>query len=305
MWFKNLRIYQLSSPIKHTAEELGELLEPFAFQPCGKLDPVRYGWVPPLGNHGIDLVHAANNYFMVCAKRQEKILPAAVVKEHLNEKVQEISAKESRRVGAKERETLKDEIVFSLLPKAFTKDAHDFAYIDMRKNRIIVNCSSASKAEQITSGLREALGSLPAVPLQPQKSAPQVMTQWLLNGGAEGRFALGEECELQAPKEGQVVRVKNLDLTSEELINHIHNGMIVTKAALSWNEAIEFVLDDQFAVKRVKFADALTDQAKDTHAETAAEEFDADFAIMTVELSAFIDELVKAFGGLAPVETEE
>ncbi|MBX2859143.1 MAG: recombination-associated protein RdgC, partial [Cellvibrionaceae bacterium] len=300
MWFKNIRIYQLSQAFEFTPESLNEALEPFSFQPCGKIDPVRHGWVPPLGRHGSELVHATNGYLMICLKRQEKILPATVVKEHLEEKVLEISTAEGRRVSGKERETLKEEIIFSLLPKAFTKDSLDFAYIDTRKNRIVTNCSSANHAEQITSSLREALGSLPAVPLQPQQVAPQLLTLWLTEGKASGRFTLGEECELQSPKDGQVIRGKNVDIASEEVINHIHSGMIAMKVALNWNEAIDFILDDQFAIKRLKFADEIIGQANDIQSETAAEDFDADFSIMTTELSAFIDELIKAFGGLAP-----
>lgn len=51
MWFKNLRVYRLTRAFESSPEALAETLENFAFQPCGKLDPVRYGWVPPLGRH--------------------------------------------------------------------------------------------------------------------------------------------------------------------------------------------------------------------------------------------------------------
>src|SRR5690606_20440038 len=116
------------------AEKLAE----FCFNPCGSLDPMRYGFVPPMGNHGTDFVHATNGYIMFCAKKQEKLLPGGVIKEQLEGKVQAISEAESRPVGRKERDTLKDEIIFSLLPHAFTRSTLDYAYIATQDNLIVV-----------------------------------------------------------------------------------------------------------------------------------------------------------------------
>src|SRR5690625_644650 len=156
MWFKNLRLYRFTETCTLTPEAL--LKNPF--HPCGKMDTKRSGWSPPLGHQGTEYVQAAHGYMMICSKRQEKLLPAAVVNEHLEEKVQEIQAEEGRPVGRKERQTLKDEIIFSLLPQAFSKSARDFAYIAPLEGLIVVNAASAKRAEDLLSQLRESLGSL-------------------------------------------------------------------------------------------------------------------------------------------------
>ena len=130
MWFKNLRIYHLNGSVQHTPEELNEALAKCEFKPCGNLDPVTYGWTQPLGRNGSEFVHAANGYIMVCAKRQEKVLPSSIVKEALDEKIAEISERESRFVGRAEKLSIKEEIIFSLMPKALVKSSYDFAYID-------------------------------------------------------------------------------------------------------------------------------------------------------------------------------
>ncbi|WP_075185034.1 recombination-associated protein RdgC [Teredinibacter haidensis] len=297
MWFKNLRIFRLSKGFTISPEELSELMEPFAFQPCGKLDPAKYGWTTPLGRHGTELVHASNGNIMVCAKRQEKILPAAVVKEEMEDRIAAISAEEARHVGRKERDALKDEVIFSLLPKAFAKSSLDFAYIAPREKWIIANAASSKHAEEIASGLREAIGSLPAVPLSSHDTPVAAMTSWLRESSAPAPFTFGEECELQAPKDGRIIRCKNQDLTADEVLSHINSGMVVSKLALTWKDAVHFILDDQLAIKRVKFEDKLIEQANDHHTETAAEQFDADFAIMATELKHFIGDLLKALGG--------
>src|SRR5690625_7742087 len=110
MWFKNLRLYRFTETCAYTTLFRSEALLKNPFHPCGKMDTKRSGWSPPLGHQGTEYVQAAHGYMMICSKRQEKLLPAAVVNEHLEEKVQEIQAEEGRPVGRKERQTLKDEI---------------------------------------------------------------------------------------------------------------------------------------------------------------------------------------------------
>lgn len=297
MWFKNLRLFRFTETFELNVEQLDQALAAQPFRPCGSQDLTTYGWTPPLGREGSEYVHAANGYIMICAQRQDKILPSAVINEHLEEKAAQIKLDEGRPVGRKERQNLKDEIIFSLLPQAFAKSSRDFAYIAPREGWIVVNAASAKRAEDLLSKLRESLGSLKVIPLLPQAAPAQVMTEWLRNNEAPGEFELGEDCELQAGKDSRVVRLRHQDLTAPEVSNHLDSGMYVSKLALSWKEAIHFVLDDQFALKQLKFDDALRDQAADRKADSAAEEFDAEFAIMTLELSGLITDLLQACGG--------
>jgi recombination associated protein RdgC len=296
MWFKNLRLYRLTEQWTISTEELNEKLAEFCFNPCGSLDPMRYGFEPPLGRHGSEFVHVTNGYVMICAKKQEKILPGGVIKEQLEEKIQAIKDDESRPVGRKERDTLKDEIIFSLLPRAFTRSSLDYAYIAPQEGLIVVNSSSAKRAEDLLSKLREALGSLRCLPIAPKNIPTQVMTHWLRE------FELGEEVELQAAKDGRIIRCKKQDLTASEIINHLESGMHVSKIELIWKESISCVIDDQVAVKRLKFEDVISDKANERNPESKAEQFDADFAIMALELKNFITALLAAFGGEADRE---
>ena len=73
--------------------------------------------------------------------------------------------------------------------------------------------------------------------------------------------------------------------------------MYVSKLGLSWNGGIEFVVDDELAIKRLSFGDLIQEKANQVDAVEAAEQFDVDFAIMTLELSALISSVTEAFGG--------
>lgn len=305
MFFKNLRLYRLTEGWALPADELSAKLAEREFQPCDSLDVMKYGFVPPLGDHGTDFVHAANGYIMICAKRQEKIMPGGVVNEQLEEKARAISEAEQRIVGRKERQTLKDEIIFSLLPKAFTKSSLDYAYIDTQGGLIVVNAASGKRAEDLLSALREALGSLRCIPLTVKNIPTQVMTHWLRDGELPHQFELGETCELQAGKDGRIIRAKNQDLSADEVRNHLDSGMFVSKVALTWNEAIHCVVDEHLAIKSLKFEDKLLEKANDRNPESKAEQFDADFVVMTLELKHFIDALLAGFGGIDSSMNEE
>src|SRR5690606_38638400 len=129
--------------------------------------------------HGSEYVHAADCDLMIRAKKQDKILPAAVASAQVVEKHIALSDAAARSVGRKHPHTLKDEIIFSLLTKAFTKSSLDFAYIATQEGLIVVNASSAKRAEDLLSALREALGSLRAIPITAKNVPTQVMTHWL------------------------------------------------------------------------------------------------------------------------------
>ena len=69
-----------------------------------------------------------------------------------------------------------------------------------------------------------------------------------------------------------------------------------TKLALTWHDRISFVLGEKMEVKRLAFLDLLKEEAE-KNAEHADEQFDADFALMTGELTRFLPQLIMALGG--------
>lgn len=293
MWFKNARLYRLTAPI---TANLNEALAQYAFHPCGDLDPKRYGFVPPI--NGSELyVLAGENCGMICAKLEEKIIPSAAVNTALQRKIDTIQESEGRPISRYERRALKDEIFFSMLPKAFTKTRLEYAYIDLALGMIVVDAASAKQAEDLLSKLREALGSLRCIPVSPKKNSTASMTNWVQFMETPTGFKLGGDIALQGTKDGRIVRCKNHDLAATEVINHITNGMLVTSLQMEWKEAITFTVNDTFGIKGLKFSDAIADKANDGNPETKAEQFDIDFRVMSLEMRSFILDFVEAFGG--------
>ena len=79
MWFKNLALFRVPAPFQMQPEALGEALKSEPFKACGGLEPFSQGFAPPLGRLGTKLVHSANGYTLICVRREDRLLPPAVV----------------------------------------------------------------------------------------------------------------------------------------------------------------------------------------------------------------------------------
>jgi recombination associated protein RdgC len=238
---------------------------------------------------------------MLCAKKEERVLPTAVVNELVQERIAEDEDKLGRRLSKKERSALKDEVIFEALPKAFTFSRKSFAYIDTKGGWFIANSSSVKAAEDLLSLLRKSLGSLPAIPLNTINRPTTIMTQWLVDEAAiPDDIAIEDECELRQPEEnGAIVRCKRHDLTLPEIKNHLDSGKEVIKLAINWNDRLAFILDETLAIKRLRFLELIQNERSAVEVHDEAGRFDADFAIMSLELSQFLPRLLDLFGGEA------
>lgn len=158
LWFKNLMVYRLSREISLRAEEMEKQLASMAFTPCGSQDMAKMGWVPPMGSHSDALTHVANGQIVICARKEEKILPSPVIKQALEAKIAKLEAEQARKLKKTEKDSLKDEVLHSLLPRAFSRFSQTMMWIDTVNGLIMVDCASAKKAEDTLALLRKSLG---------------------------------------------------------------------------------------------------------------------------------------------------
>ena len=298
MFFKNLRLYQLTSEFSLTGEELhGDMLE-FEFKPCLSQQQNSFGWMPPLGKDAMLLTHETNGCIMICACHEQKVLPAQVINDEVNERMSEIELTEGRKVRGKERVRMKDDVIFGLLQRAFSKIVKTYAYIDTKNGWLIVDSTSANRAEELISLLRESMGCFPVIPASTNLNPSEVLTSWMTNDSANDGFSVQFDCELRDPTiEGSVIRCKAQDLSSTESIAHINAGMMVANLTIELNERITFNLCDDFSIKQLKFLDMIQEEAAEIESDDHASRFDADFSIMSLEFERLISKLFDIFGG--------
>lgn len=295
MFIKQASFYVIPGNIDF--DTLATALSTRPFQHCNGLDWYAEGWVPPAG-HVDGPVFTSRGTGLVALKREDKVLPAATIREHLDAKVAEIEDKDLRKVGRKEKQALKEQVTDDLLPRAFTRSGWTMAYIDNRRGYLVVDTATASKSEALVSKLREALPPFPAALPRTQIAPHAAMTAWLAEGEAPPGFDLDAECELKdASENGAIIRAKRHDLTADEIRQHIATGKQCTRLGLIYRERIRFVLTDQLQLRSVQFLDVLQEEAAQAGDDRGAL-FEAACILMVEEFGELLDELVEALGGL-------
>lgn len=300
MWFKHLHLYRLHDAPEMSTDALASALAEYSSKPLGNADARRLGWTAPAGRLGSgQLAHEIQGHRLLSALRQERLLPASVVKEEVDELVADIEASEGRKVTRKEKTAFKEQVTENLLPRAFVRSQKIDLWWDTRGQLIGINASSRTRAEDILDLLRETLGSLKVTPLSSQTLPIRAMTTWL--GDAASRPAdlqLGDQVELKAKGDDGVLRARQVDLDSDEIQQLLESGRQASKLAISLEGRLSFVLHDDLALKSLRFGDALIEEAD--HADDgddALARLETDFILMAQALSEDIPRLIEWLGG--------
>jgi recombination associated protein RdgC len=107
------------------------------------------------------------------------------------------------------------------------------------------------------------------------------------------------ECELKAADESKsVVRYTRHALDTDEVVQHVEQGKLPTRLALTWNERVSFVLTESLQLKKLAILDVVLEE---NSGDRKDDSFDADIAIATGEIQPLIDDLLEALGGEVPL----
>lgn len=311
MFFKNIFVFAFTRPFTTTSIELESSLEEHTFTPLGSTEVRHFGWVSPLGKRGTELSIESDGNVLICARSEEKILPAQYIKECVDEQVEALESNLGRCATKKEREQFKEDVIFNMLPRAFTRVVDTHAYINVENNIIVINSSSRGKAENLLALLRKTLGTLPVTSVDPDIAIDETMTEWLTVDSGEvfiksNLFSVGMEAHFDSiGDQSASAVVKNQDLDSSEVKAHLDADKYVTKIALEYDESMSFMLSDDLSIKRIKFFDVITEQNDDIDLDDINGKIMADFTLMAGELNRMIADLHSEFNVSAKDSLED
>jgi recombination associated protein RdgC len=293
MWFKQIQLYQLTTPIKKAGHELATQLESLAFTPCLPSMPSSIGWISPLEEENAPLVRSINGCSLICLQIEEKILPASVIGMALKDKIKQMEVAEGRKIRKKEKLSFKDEVVFTLLPRAFSKITRLYAYIDARNNWLILNTTSPKKAELFISLFKKSLGEgIVAFDIVKPSS---IITRWLKNKDYPDVFSIEKSCVLQDPnQQNRMIRAQEQDLFAGSIQDLVKDGCEAIQIALCWQDRLNFTLAEDFTIRSMRRTeDDLAEINEVT--ESKSEKLDANLFMMTEMFAGLIQDLLGLF----------
>ena len=127
------------------------------------------------------------------------------------------------------------------------------------------------------------------------------MAHWLKEQEPPVGFSIDRECELKSADEAKaVVRYGRHPLDIDEVREHIKQGKLPTKLAMTFYDRVSFVLTESLQIKKLTFLDTVFEGQKQDDGG-----FEADVAIATGELSKLIPDLIDALGGEGRTELAE
>ncbi len=296
MWMRNIAVFSGADAMPWSVAELDQMLAQHVCKPVGQQSVSSEGFVPPL--KGQDPMAFSVDGFIHCVYQETvRLLPGPVIKELLDEKVEQIEQDQGRRVGRKEKADIKDQITFELLPRAFTRSRRINVLIDSERQRLLVDASSASRAEQVVSTLRRAVNSLPVTWPSAQTAPAESFGLWLRDPTVmPDGFTLGDRCELKGIQDQSAsVRFSAVDLGREEILAHLDADMFPVRVNLCWNDELEFDLADTLEIKRLRPLDLIRDNINNIDAEDAVAELLARISLQGHALRAALDSLYAHF----------
>lgn len=304
MWFKNLRLYRLADTFSTTAADLEKAVGQSRFEHCSGQNTSSSGFVSPFGHRSESLVFSGQQQLIVTARFEKKVIPPSVITDETQKVLDAEEQQTGRKPKKSDRARAREAVLGKLIPQAFAIHSDVSVWIDLDQHLVIVDTSSSKKAEDTLSLLRKALGSLPVQPAETKDSVSTALTNWVLEGGStvEGVMVTNEVTLSGTGDDNAVISAKKQDLFTDAIANLVKNDKVVTKLGLSCKDGeMEFVLEDDFSIKRLKIADELKNGG-DTDAgnEDPVVRATTDYTIMTGLLSKTISDLAGAFGGIKP-----
>ncbi|MCB1929439.1 MAG: recombination-associated protein RdgC [Rhodocyclaceae bacterium] len=295
MWFRNLVVFRLPQPWQIAPAQLEEALARRALQSCGALDRESQGWLEPQRGRGH--LHSVGRQWLLRAGSEQKILPAAVVRQFTDDRAEDLEREQGFKPGRRQLRELKDRIVDELLPRAFARRRSDWVWIDPEQGWLVVDAASDNRAEAVLEMLRDTVDELPVRRLDTERSPATAMSEWLLEGAATGPFEIDRELELRSgDEEKATVRYLRHDLSGDEVAAHLAAGKRPTRLALCYRERISFVLTETGHLRRLGFLDVVRETLDKDSGDREAE-FDSQFALMASELRQLLPDLVDVLGG--------
>lgn len=295
---KACRVYAAELPL---INELEKILQEHAFSELTAYQGNGAGFVP-LCNFKFVLDFGSGFAFKV--RYDEKILPAGVIKSHLDKRIAELEGDQLRKVPAKERAVIKEEIINELLPKAFSKEQYVTCFYWKKDSLLIVPTASSKLAGIVTSSLIRAVGSIKTRTIHVggvKQSLTSKLKAYLQDAQGIPDFQFDSSVKLK-DENGKVVTIRgaDLDTAKDGILEALSQYSQVIEMGMSTDDVF-FKLAHDFVIRGVAFIG----EPEPEEFEDEVEQFTHFAAVQTTLLADVILKLMSLFEYKATTDESE
>lgn len=257
-----------------------------------------YGWAYALPGSD-DLVASFHDLHFIRLGKLQRKLPAAAVKREVDKRVAEYEQRMGDAPNRQETREIKESVRFAMLPDAPIVESSISAYYDKKANVFGVMASSEKDAELMLEAIRmladsiqeELGGNRPELRRWvPSVDPLKVLTSSVREDVAPAGWVIGNNCKLEAG-DGKKANFSETDDLSDNVKDHILNGMVATELGFEVPGESAFKLDKNLRLKGLKFGDVVQERI-----EVAGDEADSSASALMGTLTIEAEALRNVFG---------
>lgn len=306
--FSNILAYRVTNAFD-LHKDLEAVNQALASKPArlpGKMELNAVGFTEPVGEEGAFIERIAPMTYVFAYNLAERMIPGKIVRQQVADRVKKIEKEQERKVYAREKQQIKDEVLNQMLPRAFVDQKITYGMV--MGPYILIDSSSAKRGEDILSTLRSCLGSLGVRPVAVKTTPIDAFTRWFTTGEIDGPFYMtGDFKANNRSDESDFVNGKGTSPKDEGLSDLVlEHDRRVTVLGLSWGtstgETASFTVNEMIGIKGIKWPESLSEMAADQ----VGEEDDEDARRVTLlrttmillgaELEQLLEDLLLALG---------
>jgi recombination associated protein RdgC len=176
---KNILFFKIGASWNQDLADALRALEPARFIECTPTQEKSVGLVEPRGEKNGPLIESIGGQWILKLMTQSKVLPGAVVKEEVAERIAKIEEERGRKPGKKEKAEITENARHELLTQAFTKKSAAVIWIDPKARLLIVEASSQNKADETITTLVKVFTDFAVSPVNTVQTPGAAMAAWL------------------------------------------------------------------------------------------------------------------------------
>lgn len=313
--FNNILAYRLTDPAafhKHGSEGLEDSLAEKPARLPAPMELSAAGFTPPLGIED-ELVEVIRPYtYVIAVNFAERMVPGKIVRQRVSTKVREIEEEQDRKVYAREKQQIKDDVLSKMLPHAFIDQK--IVRVMISGPYIFIDSTSANKGEDVLSMLREVLGTLGVRPVAVKTTPIESFTQWFTRNQLPENLSLtGDFKANNSGDESDFINGKGTSPEFEGLSDLVlEHGRRVTVLGLRWfhqefGVETAFTVNEMLGIKGIKWPDEIVDMASADAGEEAEQItlLRATYLLLAAEINALLADLLAGLGGEELPEGQE